>query len=118
MIKRYLVIPEKLSYGEYALVEVQAPYGCLLNHPPTSFSVTQDNTSSELGLIVITINAFDLPQKGVINITKTDGYHFVLKYSFYLYFYKNIILIISFDFSLLIEAAFKFIAYNNACKSS
>ena len=70
------------------------------------------------GLIVITINAFDLPQKGVINITKTDGYHFVLKYSFYLYFYKNILLIISFDFSLLIEAAFKFIAYNNACKSS
>lgn len=30
----YLITPEKLGYGKYSLVEVEAPYGYVLNSAP------------------------------------------------------------------------------------
>ena len=66
-----LMTPEKLHYGDYTLVEVQAPYGYVLDSTPIPFSVKQDYASSESGLLTIEVNAFDMPQKGTINLTKT-----------------------------------------------
>ena len=70
-----LVTPEKLHYGDYTLVEVQAPYGYVLDSTPIPFSVKQDNASTnengDLDFLLIEVNAFDTPQKGTINLTKT-----------------------------------------------
>ena len=38
----YLITPEVLPYGEYLLVEVQAPYGYALDSTPVSFTVSAD----------------------------------------------------------------------------
>ena len=54
----YLITPETLEYGSgYALVEVKAPYGYIINTEPVYFDVTQ--------------NASNMPQKGVITISKS-----------------------------------------------
>ena len=43
-----LVTPEKLEYGKgYSLVEVQAPYGYVLDSTPVSFDVTEENATQE-----------------------------------------------------------------------
>ena len=48
-----LVTPEKLEYGKgYSLVEVQAPYGYVLDSTPVYFDVTQDNATEESGVTV------------------------------------------------------------------
>lgn len=67
----YLITPEKLPYGDYTLKEVQAPYGYVLDDTPVPFSITQENSSTDTGVTVVKINARDVAQKGVINITKT-----------------------------------------------
>lgn len=67
----YLITPEKLPYGDYALKEVQAPYGYVLDDTPIPFSITQENSSTDTGVTVVKIKARDVAQKGVINITKT-----------------------------------------------
>lgn len=67
----YLITPEKLSYGDYTLKEVQAPYGYVLDDTPIPFSITQENSSTDTGVTVVKIKARDVAQKGVINITKT-----------------------------------------------
>lgn len=67
----YLITPEKLPYGDYTLKEVQAPYGYVLDDTPVSFSITQENSSTDTGVTVVKVKARDVAQKGVINITKT-----------------------------------------------
>lgn len=67
----YLITPEKLSYGDYTLKEVQAPYGYILDDTPIPFSISQENSSTDTGVTVVKVKARDVAQKGVINITKT-----------------------------------------------
>ena len=43
----YLITPEVLPYGEYSLVEVQAPVGYVLDSTPVSFSITAENAEEE-----------------------------------------------------------------------
>lgn len=67
----YLITPEKLPYGDYTLKEVQAPYGYVLDDTLIPFSISQENSSTDTGVTVVKVKARDVPQKGVINITKT-----------------------------------------------
>lgn len=67
-----LVTPEKLEYGKgYSLVEVQAPYGYVLDSTPVYFDVTQDNSEDENGLTIVKVNKPNMAQKGTISIEKT-----------------------------------------------
>ena len=69
----YLVTPEKLEYGSgYYLIEVQAPYGYVLNSDPVYFDVTEENSHDENGLTIVVAKKPNKPQKGVIKISK-DG---------------------------------------------
>lgn len=67
----YLITPEKLDSGEYALVEVQAPYGYVLDSTPIPFTVNSGNNEDLEGLTVTTVTAYDQAQKGTISISKT-----------------------------------------------
>ncbi len=68
----YLVTPEKLPLGRgYKLVEVQAPYGYVLDSTPVEFDVTQDDSSNEGGLTIVPVTQGNPAQKGVIEISKT-----------------------------------------------
>lgn len=68
----YLVTPEKLEYGSgYSLVEVQAPYGYVLDSTPVYFDVTEDNSTEEGGVTVIEVTKPNMAQKGVIKVSKT-----------------------------------------------
>lgn len=67
----YLVTPEVLPYGNYTLVEVQAPYGYVLDSTPIPFSVTEDNVTEENGVTVVMVEMQDMPQKGKILVGKT-----------------------------------------------
>lgn len=67
----YLITPEKLPYGDYTLVEVQAPYGYVLDSTPIPFTITQENSSTDTGVTVVKVKARDVAQKGVIEIIKT-----------------------------------------------
>lgn len=66
----YLITPEKLPYGDYSLVEVQAPYGYVFDDTPIPFTITQENSSTDTGVTVVKVKARDMAQKGVIEITK------------------------------------------------
>lgn len=67
-----LVTPEKLKYGKgYSLVEVQAPYGYVLDSTPMYFEVTQDNATEESGVTVIKVDKPNMAQKGTITVEKT-----------------------------------------------
>ena len=67
-----LVTPEKLPYGKgYFLVEVEAPYGYVLDSNPVYFDVTEENSESAEGITIIKVNKENTAQKGTINITKT-----------------------------------------------
>ena len=68
----YLVTPEKLPYGKgYKLVEVQAPYGYVLDSTPIVFDIKQEDSTKEDNLTIITIKRPNVPQKGIIEVTKT-----------------------------------------------
>ena len=68
----YLITPETLGYGkDYYLVEVKAPYGYVLNSDPVYFDVTADDATDEGGITVVNVTRSNMPQKGVIHITKT-----------------------------------------------
>lgn len=67
----YLITPQKLDAGNYSLVEVQAPYGYVLNSEPVSFTVTSADNEDVEGLCVIEVTAYDMAQKGTISITKS-----------------------------------------------
>lgn len=66
-----LVTPESLSFGNYTLVEVQAPKGYVLDKTPIPFQVSQDNSSKENSVTIVTVEKQDLAQKGKIVLTKT-----------------------------------------------
>lgn len=67
----YLITPQVLPAGEYTLVEVQAPYGYVLDSTPIPFTVTMAENEEVSGLNVITVTAYDMAQKGKITVTKT-----------------------------------------------
>ena len=67
----YLITPEVLPYGEYSLVEVQAPVGYVLDSTPVSFTVSADNAEEENALTVIKVNKENTAQKGRISVRKT-----------------------------------------------
>lgn len=67
----YLITPETLPYGDYTLVEVQAPYGYVLDSTPIPFTISQENSSTDTGVTVVKVKAQDMPQKGIIEISKT-----------------------------------------------
>ena len=67
----YLITPEVLHYGEYSLVEVQAPVGYVLDSTPVSFTVSADNAEEENALTVIKVCKENTAQKGKISVHKT-----------------------------------------------
>ena len=67
----YLITPEVLHYGEYSLVEVQAPVGYVLDSTPVSFTVSADNAEKENALTVIKVRKENTAQKGRISVQKT-----------------------------------------------
>ncbi len=72
-----LVTPEKLPYGKgYYLVEVNAPYGYVLDTTPVYFDVTADNSTEESGVTVIKVNKANVPQKGTVTVTKNGEVFF------------------------------------------
>ncbi len=72
-----LVTPEKLDYGKgYSLVEVQAPYGYVLDSTPVSFDVTEENSTQEGGITLIRVDKPNMAQKGTISVEKTGEVFF------------------------------------------
>jgi uncharacterized surface anchored protein len=72
-----LVTPEKLPYGKgYSLVEVQAPYGYVLDSSPVYFDVAEENATEESGVTVIKVDKPDMAQKGTISIEKSGEVFF------------------------------------------
>ena len=68
----YLVTPEKLPYGTgYKLVEVQAPYGYVLDSTPIFFDITQESSTKENALTIVKVERPNLAQKGVIEVIKS-----------------------------------------------
>ncbi len=67
-----LITPQTLEYGTgYSIVEVQAPYGYVLNSEPVYFDVVQDNSAEESGITVIEVVRSNLAQKGTITVSKS-----------------------------------------------
>lgn len=72
-----LVTPEKLDYGKgYSLVEVQAPYGYVLDSTPVFFDVTEENSTQEGGITLIKVDKPNMAQKGTISVEKTGEVFF------------------------------------------
>ena len=68
----YLITPETLPYGKgYSVVEVQAPYGYILDSTPVHFDITAENTSEENGVTIVKTEKKNTPQKGTITVEKT-----------------------------------------------
>ena len=67
----YLITPEVLPYGEYSLVEVQAPYGYSLDSTPVAFSISADNSEEENALTIVKVTKENIAQKGRISVQKT-----------------------------------------------
>ena len=67
-----LITPQTLEYGKgYSLVEVQAPYGYVLNSEPVYFDVVQENSDEESGITIIEVVRENVAQKGTITVEKT-----------------------------------------------
>lgn len=67
----YLITPEVLPYGEYSLVEVQAPYGYVLDSTPVPFTISAENAEEENALTMVKVNKENTAQKGKISVQKT-----------------------------------------------
>lgn len=68
----YLITPETLPYGKgYSVVEVQAPYGYILDSTPVYFDITVENTSEKNGVTIVKAEKKNTPQKGIITVEKT-----------------------------------------------
>ena len=59
-----LMMPEKLPYGNYEIIEQCTAYGYVLDSAPIAFKVDGEKT-------VVTVEKFNMPQKGIIRITKS-----------------------------------------------
>jgi uncharacterized surface anchored protein len=67
-----LITPQTLEYGKgYSLVEVQAPYGYVLNSDPVYFDVMQENSEIDSGITVIEVVRSNVAQKGTITVSKS-----------------------------------------------
>ena len=66
----YLITPDSLKYGEYTLVEVQAPIGYVLDSTPVPFTVNAENANKENAVNIIKIKKADTAQKGRISVSK------------------------------------------------
>ena len=67
----YLITPKVLPYGEYSLVEVQAPYGYVLDKTPVAFSVSSENAEKENSFTIVKVEKQNTAQKGKISVRKT-----------------------------------------------
>lgn len=67
----FLITPETLPYGDYTLVEVQAPFGYILDKTPVPFSVTAANSEEENAVNIVKVVKSDIAQKGRISVQKT-----------------------------------------------
>lgn len=68
----YLITPETLPYGKgYSVIEVQTPYGYILDSTPVYFDITAENTSEENGVTIVKTEKKNTPQKGTITVEKT-----------------------------------------------
>lgn len=68
----YLITPEALPYGKgYSVVEVQAPYGYILDSTPVYFDITAEKTNEENGVTIVKTEKKNTPQKGTITVEKT-----------------------------------------------
>lgn len=68
----YLITPETLPYGKgYSVVEVQTPYGYVLDSTPIYFDITAENTTEENGVTIVKTEKKNTPQKGTITVEKT-----------------------------------------------
>lgn len=68
----YLITPKTLPYSKgYSVVEVQAPYGYILDSTPVYFDITAENTSEENGVTIVKTEKKNTPQKGTITVEKT-----------------------------------------------
>lgn len=68
----YLITPEALPYGKgYSVIEVQAPYGYVLDSTPVYFDITAENTNEENGVTIVKAEMKNTPQKGIITVEKT-----------------------------------------------
>ena len=68
----YLITPESLPYSKgYSVVEVQAPYGYILDSTPVYFDITAENTTDENGVTIVKAEKKNTPQKGTITVEKT-----------------------------------------------
>ena len=59
-----LMMPEKLPYGNYEIIEQCTAYGYVLDSAPIAFKVDGEKT-------VVTVEKFNMPQKGIIRISKS-----------------------------------------------
>lgn len=66
-----LITPEPLSYGEYSLVEVQAPYGYVLDSTPVPFAISAESAEEENALTIVKVNKENTAQKGRISVQKS-----------------------------------------------
>lgn len=64
-----LMMPEKLPYGNYEIVEQCTAYGYVLDSAPIAFKVDGEKT-------VVTVEKFNMPQKGIIRISKSGEVFF------------------------------------------
>lgn len=68
----YLITPETLPYGKgYSVIEVQAPYGYILDSTPVYFDITAEKISEENGVTIVKTEKKNTPQKGTITVEKT-----------------------------------------------
>ena len=58
-----LMMPEKLPYGNYEIIEQCTAYGYVLDSAPIAFKVDGSKT-------VVTVEKHNMPQKGIVNISK------------------------------------------------
>lgn len=58
-----LMMPDKLPYGNYEIIEQCTAYGYVLDSAPIAFKVDGSKT-------VVTVEKHNMPQKGIVNISK------------------------------------------------
>lgn len=64
-----LMMPEKLTYGNYEIIEQCTAYGYVLDSAPIAFKVDGSKT-------VVTVEKHNMPQKGIVNISKSGEVFF------------------------------------------
>ena len=68
-----LMMPEPLNYGKYEIIEQSTAYGYVLDSKPVPFEI--DGTKA-----VVTVEKYNMPQKGRITVEKTGEIFWSVKY--------------------------------------